>query len=457
MKTKQLSISIILFAWLAYLFSYMGRANYGACIVEIVGTTGVSRATAGMVTSVFSLFNSFGQIGSGFLLKKVHPVKIIAAELFIVASINLLFPASNSFVIMALLWGVNGAMQSTLLCSATKIYMETLKEPWLSKGAVMLNTVGAVGGTLNYILTWFLIRYATWQTVFFTVSAILFVTGIFWVIFMPKFTATAEADKLGVKAETMDDSAAKCAPKADSVNDSSDSANATANAAAEAPAKSTGKKAAAHQAATPTTPTEKTTLLSQLTHYGAAFMLAGCFMIGLMRESVSLWIPSYINEVFGLSSSLSIILTVFVPGFQVFGAILGGRLGRKMQNLHFPGCVVFAISGFCMGMLLLAGDFNPFLSVGLFVINAICMTAALTMSLSLFPIRFLPKEHAPMFVGILNFFVHAGDFFASAGIGWLSQYSGWGITFTILCTIAFTASVVYAVGGICCKRELERR
>ena len=31
MKTKQLSISIILFAWLAYLFSYMGRANYGAC------------------------------------------------------------------------------------------------------------------------------------------------------------------------------------------------------------------------------------------------------------------------------------------------------------------------------------------------------------------------------------------------------------------------------------------
>jgi sugar phosphate permease len=153
----------------------------------------------------------------------------------------------------------------------------------------------------------------------------------------------------------------------------------------------------------------------------------------------------------------SIILTVFVPCFQVFGAILGGRLGRKMQNLHFPGCVVFAISCFCMGMLLLAGDFNPFLSVGLFVINAICMTAALTLSLSLFPIRFLAKEHAPMFVGILNFFVHAGDFFASAGIGWLSQYSGWGITFTILCTIAFTASVVYAVGGIYCKRELERR
>ncbi|MBE5893179.1 MAG: MFS transporter [Lachnospiraceae bacterium] len=420
MKTKQLSISIILFAWLAYLFSYMGRANYGACIVEIVATTGVSRATAGMVTSVFSLFNSFGQIGSGFLLKKIHPVKIIAAELFIVASINLLFPASNSFVIMALLWGINGAMQSTLLCSATKIFMETLKEPWLSKGAVMLNTVGAVGGTLNYVLTWFLIRYATWQTVFFTVSSILFAAGILWVIFMPKFTASASGQSA----------------KASKSTDAKDSARKTA-----APASTAGK----------------TSLLSQLTRYGAAFMLAGCFMIGLMRESVSLWIPSYINEVFGLSSSLSIILTVFVPGFQVFGAILGGRLGRKMQNLHFPGCVVFAISGFCMGMLLLAGDFNPFLSVGLFVINAICMTAALTLSLSLFPIRFLAKEHAPMFVGILNFFVHAGDFFASAGIGWLSQYSGWGITFTILCTIAFTASVVYAVGGIYCKRELERR
>lgn len=451
MKTKQLSISIILFAWLAYLFSYMGRANYGACIVEIVSTTGVSRATAGMVTSVFSLFNSFGQIGSGFLLKKVHPVKIIAAELFIVASINLLFPASNSFVIMALLWGINGAMQSTLLCSATKIFMETLKEPWLSKGAVMLNTVGAVGGTLNYVLTWFLIRYATWQTVFFTVSSILFVAGILWVIFMPKFTATAEADKSGSLATDN-------ISTSDRSNQTEGACNSASSQSAKAEdSESADTKISVRKAATPAAPAGKPTLLSQLAHYGAAFMLAGCFMIGLMRESVSLWIPSYINEVFGLSSSLSIILTVFVPGFQVFGAILGGRLGRKMQNLHFPGCVVFAISGFCMGMLLLAGDFNPFLSVGLFVINAICMTAALTLSLSLFPIRFLPKEHAPMFVGILNFFVHAGDFFASAGIGWLSQYSGWGITFTILCTIAFTASVVYAVGGIYCKRELERR
>lgn len=451
MKTKQLSISIILFAWLAYLLSYMGRANYGACIVEIVSTTGVSRATAGMVTSVFSLFNSFGQIGSGFLLKKVHPVKIIAAELFIVASINLLFPASNSFVIMALLWGINGAMQSTLLCSATKIFMETLKEPWLSKGAVMLNTVGAVGGTLNYVLTWFLIRYATWQTVFFTVSSILFVAGILWVIFMPKFTATAEADKSGSLATDN-------ISTSDRSNQTEGACNSASSQSAKAEdSESADTKISVRKAATPAAPAGKPTLLSQLAHYGAAFMLAGCFMIGLMRESVSLWIPSYINEVFGLSSSLSIILTVFVPGFQVFGAILGGRLGRKMQNLHFPGCVVFAISGFCMGMLLLAGDFNPFLSVGLFVINAICMTAALTLSLSLFPIRFLPKEHAPMFVGILNFFVHAGDFFASAGIGWLSQYSGWGITFTILCTIAFTASVVYAVGGIYCKRELERR
>ena len=232
MKTKQLSISTILFAWLAYLFSYMGRANYGACIVEIVATTGVSRATAGMVTSVFSLFNSFGQIGSGFLLKKVHPVKIIAAELFIVASINLLFPASNSFVIMALLWGVNGAMQSTLLCSATKIFMETLKEPWLSKGAVMLNTVGAVGGTLNYVLTWFLIRYATWQTVFFTVSSILFAAGILWVIFMPKFTATAEADKLGVKTESTGNSGTKRAFKSDSAGNSTNGNSNSTNAAA---------------------------------------------------------------------------------------------------------------------------------------------------------------------------------------------------------------------------------
>lgn len=414
MKTKKQSILIIAFAWFAYLISYMGRADYSACLVEIVNTMQISRTAAGLVTSVFSICNAFGQIGSGFLLKKFSPVKIIGTELFCVAVINFLFPYGNSVLFMALLWGMNGALQSTLLCSATRIFMETLKEPWLSKGAVMLNTVGATGGTLNYILTWFLIRHADWQTVFITVGGILSIAGILWIIFMPSLsvplTVTAGESPLPARKSVV------------SLNTDKGS--------------------------------EKISLLSCLARYGALFMMTGCFMIGLMRESVSLWIPSYINEVFELGTGKSVIMTVFVPALQILGAVLGGALGRRFRNLHFPSGILFLISGLCMGLLYLAGNFHPFFSVGMFVINAICMTAALTLSLSLFPMRFLPLQHAPLFVGILNFFVHAGDFLASAGIGWLSQSCGWETTFSILFAIALMAGVLYSIGGGLCKKDL---
>lgn len=34
---------------------------------------------------------------------------------------------------MMLLWGINGCMQATLLCGITRIFSETLEEPWLSR------------------------------------------------------------------------------------------------------------------------------------------------------------------------------------------------------------------------------------------------------------------------------------------------------------------------------------
>ena len=123
------SVLIIFLSWLAYLISYLGRSDYSSCLLEIVNQTGVLRVTAGMVSSVFALCNAFGQIASGFLMKKISPIKIITVELFTVAIINLIFPATNSFVVMAILWGINGAMQSTLffrICIENRSYIYIL-------------------------------------------------------------------------------------------------------------------------------------------------------------------------------------------------------------------------------------------------------------------------------------------------------------------------------------------
>ena len=280
-QTKRRYIAIISISWLAYLISYLGRNDYSACILEIVNSTDMTRVSAGIISSSFALCNAVGQIISTIIINKVSPMKLISVEIFSVAFINLLFPVSNNFYIMMLLWGLNGCMQATLLCGVTRIFSETLEEPWLSRGAVSLNTIGAVGGVVNYLLAPILIRFFNWQAVFFAVSNLLFVLGVVWCTIMPRLTATKN------KQNTVSEAVVKVKSKS---------------------------------------------MLEILKSNGALCVLITVFVIGSLRESVSLWIPSYLNEEFKLPVTVSTAITAVVPMLQIFGALLAGRIGRKTKN-----------------------------------------------------------------------------------------------------------------------------
>ena len=396
MKQSQRKYIIIIFiSWLAYLISYLGRNDYSACLLEIVNSTGMTRASAGMISSSFALCNAVGQLISSMIVNKISPIKLISAEIFTVAVINLLFPTSENLYIMMLLWGMNGVMQATLLCGITRIFSETMEEPWLSRGAVSLNTIGAVGGMINYLLCPLLIRFFRWQIVFFTISTMLFILGIVWCVVMPKLTSDKKKD--GSVKKILVEGRSK-------------------------------------------------SLLEILLSKGAFFALLAVFVIGSLRESVSLWIPSYLNENFQLSVTLSTAVTAVVPMLQICGALLAGRIGSKMKNLFLPSMMAFMISMTCFILIRAIGTASIAAVVILFVINAISMTAALTFLLSLYPIRCMDRKNIAKLVGVLNFCVHLGDFAASTGFGWLSTVGGWGWTFFVMALLAFSAVLISLIG-----------
>ena len=405
MNNNKNSVSIIFIAWFAYLISYIGRSDYSACILEIVNEMGVTRATAGMVSSVFAMCNAVGQLVCGLIMRKISPIKVIGIELFTVSIINFIFPLAGSFPLMAVLWGINGAMQATLLCGISQIFANSLKEPYLSRGAILLNTIGAAGGLFNYLLSWLMIRYFNWQVVFFAVSGMLVVLGVIWVSVMPRY---CQENRSSIIVERK------------------------------------GREVE-----------QPVSLTRVISSHGSIFVIAGAFFVGGLRESVSLWIPSYMNEVFGLSSSLSTVVTAVVPCFQICGAFLAGYIGRKTRTLHLPTTVAFVFSTICLLLIRLLGGASPVTTISLFVFNAVSMTAAITFLLSLFPVRYAEKTSIAMLVGMINFSVHAGDFAASVGIGWLSQSGGWQYTFAALCAAAAIGALICLLGGIVCLNEVK--
>lgn len=396
MQTNKRYIITIFISWLAYLISYLGRNDYNACILEIVTNMGITRAAAGMVSSSFALCNAFGQLLCTIIINKVSPITLIATELFTVATINLLFPISN-FGGMMILWGINGFIQATLLCGITHIFSETLSEPWLSYGSVSLNTIGAFGGMINYLLAPVLIQSFNWQTVFFTISSMLFILGVVWCLIMPKLTANKRTTPIYT-----------------------------------APFGSADIKSVS--------------LFPLLRSPDIICAIAAVTVIGSLRESVSLWIPSYMNETFHLDVTLATTITAFVPMLQVCGAILGGHIGQKIRNLFLPSLAAFLISGLCFITIQFVPTVNVTFPIFLFVCNAISMTAALTFLLSLYPIRRIERTYIAKLVGILNFFVHLGDFAASTGFGWLSSIGGWKLTFSVMALVAFSAVIAALIG-----------
>jgi OPA family glycerol-3-phosphate transporter-like MFS transporter len=174
--------------------------------------------------------------------------------------------------------------------------------------------------------------------------------------------------------------------------------------------------------------------------------LGAVFIIGALRESVSLWIPSYLNENFELAVTVSTAITAVVPMLQITGALLAGRFGRRTNNLFVPALITFLISTACFLVIPFIGAGSIVTTVVSFVVNAISMTAALTFLLSLYPIRCMERKDIAKFVGLLNFFVHLGDFAASTGFGWLSTAGGWTLTFSSMAILSFSAAAIAVIG-----------
>ena len=396
LSTKQKSVLILAFSYFAYLFSYLGRNNYSTCILQIVNDTGISRAVAGSVTAAFSICYAFGQLTTGFVIKKLSPVKVISFELITTAVINFIFPSASSFSAMLILWATNGIIQSTILCSLTQIFVDNLKEPYLSKSAVLINTIGAVGGFLNYFIAWALLKYSVWQSTFLLSSILLFTFGIVWIFIMPKISQKFQSTET---VRTLKDE-------------------------------------------------NRHGFLSQIKKHGAFAGLLACLSVGALREGVALWIPSYINDSFNIDAATSTFLTVFVPMLQIIGAFLSGTFARKFYNLHIGAIISFIVSSLCMMCLFLFGNASVYLTIFLFTCNSIAVTCGMSLYLSFFPLRFFDKNFTARVVGLSSFFIHTGDFLASIGIGYISESGSWSSVFASLFSIATFAVLISVLGNI---------
>jgi sugar phosphate permease len=106
--------SVLFFLWFGYVFLYMKRGNISVAIPALTAGEGMTRGGMGIVVTSFFWTYAFGQLVSGWLGSRLPARWMMGGSLLLSAICNILMAFAQSVPAMAVIWGVNGAVQSLM-------------------------------------------------------------------------------------------------------------------------------------------------------------------------------------------------------------------------------------------------------------------------------------------------------------------------------------------------------
>lgn len=384
MSTKKLTDSkymlfLLFLSWLVYFVGYLARLDYGAVMPEIIRMEGISKASAGLVSTGASVSYAIGQIVSGILGDRFSPRLVMFSGIFGTAFCNLLMPLVPSVEVRLTIWCLNGFAQAMLWPPMLRIFTESYRKKDLAKMYVRVSTSNTVGTILVYLLASLCIAVANWKYVFYISSLLGFIVSFLWLWGMRRIEIHKETH--GIIEESESSSSV----------------------------------------------TEKPHLSFKILAGAGIFFMAGAILLhGALKDSVTTWMPNLIMDAYNLESAVAILATVVMPIFSMLCLYVASFLNNRIfKNEAVTSTVLFAV-GFIgsIGIRFCAG-ISPALSLLFGTMITSAMYGANLMLITEIPGCFSKFGKASTLTGTLNACAYAGSAISTYGIGALSDRFGW--------------------------------
>lgn len=366
--------------WVVYFLSYMGRLNYAASMVEIGADMGYSTSMLGLISTIMFICYGAGQLAGGIVGDYLSPRIMAFTGVAISAAGNIIAGFSQNFVLLAIIWGVNGLGQSLIWSPMVRLFSMYMPQQVLYKALVNIQSSCAIGTCATYLLTAGLIALSGWRTMFFLSGILLAAAAVWWHFSISKVERFS----------------------AEFGHHSSDEA--------EAPAAASSSQS----------------LWKLFLASGVIATLLPVMGMGLLKDGVMTWVPEYAVGSFGASPAFSIFLTAFLPLVNLSGVYIITPLRKKMPNEQHIAALMFALAGVAVLLLMLVGSKSLALTILLFAIVTSCMTGCNTALISLMPAAFVRWGRTSAAVGVMNAFCYVGSALSGYGIGLLAEKAGWG-------------------------------
>ena len=380
-KQRATRLGLVLAA--LYTVSYLTRVNFAAIISEMEQATGFSREMLSLSLSGSAITYGIGQILSGATADRISPKRLISVGLLITGIMNILLPFCDSPTLMLCVWCVNGFAQSMMWPPIVKMMTEMLEDEEYKRASVIVSWGSSVGTILVYLTAPVIISLLSWKWVFRVSGIIALLVLLIWQKF-PQVTV------MGGKS--------------------------------------------IHR--------EKGNRKLLFTPVMLGIMLA-IILQGMLRDGVTTWLPSYIQQIYQWDTAVSILTAVILPIFSIISFQIAAALYRRiMGNPLFCAGVFFVVGVVFAGVLYVVTGQNAPLSV----LSAAMLTGAMhgvnLMLITMVPPFFRKWGLTGTASGVLNSCTYIGSAVFTYGVAALSAAWGWKITVLIWLAIALMGGAV---------------
>lgn len=369
---------LVLLFTVTYMISYITRINYGAIISEIEKSTSMSKSMLSLsLTGSFITYGT-GQIISGICGDRFSPKKLVLYGLCVTTIMNLIIPFCQNQYQMLVIWCINGFAQAFMYPPLVRLMTSLFSSDDYKKATVKVSWGSSVGTIIVYLISPLLIAVSCWESVFFF-SALCGIIMIFiW-------------NKYCIDIETKPTYKADCSVK------------------------------------------NHTSLFTPLM---LSIMLA-IILQGMLRDSVTTWMPSYISETYSLNNIISILTCIIMPIFSIICCQIALPLYRNnFKNPLLCSGVIFGFGTVSALALFIFSGQNAIYSV---VFSALLSGSTHGVNLILIcmiPPFFSKYGNVSTVTGILNSCTYIGSAISAYGIAVISENFNWSITLLVWLALA---------------------
>ena len=404
-----LTVLFIAACWMAYSFSYIGRLNFSASMADMTSSEVLLKSQAGAVTTGFFICYGCGQFLSGMLGDRINPRYLVFAGLVCSSLINFGIAMGPPLWFMIVLWSLNGFAQSLLWAPICKIVSDRVSSNRRQKACTALATTMAGGTLMAYILSAVLINAFGWKAAFISGSSATLLAAVVWITVTTKIEH--EADKNGIVEEIE----------------------------------------VKHEEEGEEVPHEEipTGLWQLLCVSGLTILALVGGVQGVLKDCMSTWVPTFIEDMFNMGSVISILTGAFLPIFGFFGPIFTNKLMMKTRDELSSLFILFLISSGCLAMLALFGRFSIAISIVALALTYACSLGQNMILIGTLPMYFSKLGKVSTITGTMNALCYVTTAAVSWIVGVLVDRTGW----TIVMAGWFVLSALEAVGTLVATRR----